>query len=48
VHISGLVEQDTKLIIDSALYLVRSNMEYATFRYSDGEVVFGSCEKTAR
>ncbi len=48
VHISGLVEQDTKLIIDSAQYLVRSNMEYATFRYSEGEVVFGSCEKTAR
>jgi len=42
------VEQDTKLIIDSAQYLVRSNMEYATFRYSEGEVVFGSCEKTAR
>lgn len=48
VHISGLVEQDTKLIIDSAQYLVRSNMEYATFRYSEGDVVFGSCEKTAR
>ena len=48
VHITGLVEQDTKLIIDSAQYLVRSNIEHATFRYSEGEVVFGSCEKFIR
>jgi hypothetical protein len=48
IHVTGLIEQDVRLIIDSIQYLVKSNMEFATFRYQEGEIVFGSCEKPAK
>ncbi len=38
------VYPNVKLLIDSAMMTTRKIVEHATFRYSKGEVVFGTCE----
>jgi uncharacterized protein (DUF342 family) len=48
IHVTGLIEQDVKLIIDSIQYTVKSNTEFTTFRYQEGEILFGPCEKPAK
>jgi|GEM_PF-881579 len=48
IHVTSSICQDVRLIIDSLQYIVESSMEYVTFKYKDGDIVFGPCEKTIR
>jgi uncharacterized protein (DUF342 family) len=46
VHVTSTIEQDVKLIIDSAQYILKSSIDYVTFKSRDGELIFGPCEKS--
>lgn len=44
VHVFATVYPDVKIVIDSCPYPIKSTVEFVTFRYKEGEVVFSSCE----
>ncbi|MGI6176570.1 MAG: FapA family protein [Christensenellales bacterium] len=44
VHTMGTVYPDVKITIGSAAYTTYDMVEFATFRYKDGEVGFSACE----
>jgi len=44
VHVFATVYPDVKIVIDSVPYPIKSSVEFVTFRYREGEVVFSACE----
>ena len=44
VHVFETVYAGTRIIIGTDTYKVNDEISYATFRYKDGQVVYGSCE----
>ena len=44
VHVKGTVYPGVRVAIGNAAYRVESPIPYATFEYSDGEIVFTACE----
>ncbi len=44
VHVLQTIYQDVKIIIDSIQYIVKSSIDFVTFRYREGEIVFSACE----
>ena len=44
VHIYDTAYNGVKIIIGNGMYKVSDEVQYATFRYKNGEVVYGSCE----
>ena len=44
VHVFETAFYGTKIIIGNGLYKISDEIKYSTFRYKNGEVVFGPCE----
>ena len=44
VHVFETVFSGTKIIIGSDMYKVTDEISYATFRYKDGQVIYGPCD----
>ena len=44
VHVFETVFSGTKIIIGTDTYKVNDEISYATFRYKDGQVIYGSCD----
>ena len=44
VHVRGTAFADVKIIIDSSFYYIQKPLEYVTFKFEDGAVLFTSCE----
>jgi len=44
VHVFDTVFSGAKIIIGTDMYKVVDEISYATFKYKDGQVVYGSCE----
>jgi len=44
IHVFDTAHYGTKVIIGNGLYKVSDEIRYATFRYKNGEVVYGACE----
>lgn len=44
VHVTGVVYQGVRIVIDQAPYMVPTSLEYATFKYRDGNVAYTACE----
>ena len=46
VHVLGNVYAGTRIIIANDVYKVNDDIQYATFRYKDGQITYGPCEKS--
>jgi len=46
VHVFETAFSNSRIIIGSSAYKVNNEINYATFRYDNGEVVYGICEKS--
>ncbi|MDR2571926.1 MAG: FapA family protein [Oscillospiraceae bacterium] len=44
VHVFETAFSGSRVVIGSNVFIVNNEVSHATFRYSDGEVVFGPCE----
>jgi len=44
VHVFETVHPGTRITIASDMYKVNDDIQFATFRYKDGQVVYGTCE----
>ena len=47
-HVYGCIYPDVKITIDSAVYITRSMIDFATFKCQGGDVVFSACEVNLR
>lgn len=48
IHVLDTVFEGSKLIIGNGVFKVSEEIKYASFRYKDAEVVYGSCEVSNR
>ena len=48
VHALNTVFTGSRITIGSSSYKVNDEIDFATFRYSEGEIVFGACEYSAK
>jgi len=46
VHVLETVFHGSRIVIGSSTYKVNEDLSYATFRFDDGEIVYGPCEKS--
>lgn len=46
VNVTNCAYPNVKIVIDSAVMILKSTYDYVTFRNRDGEIVFPSCEVT--
>ena len=46
VHVLNNVYAGTRIIIANDTYKVTDDIQYATFRYRNGEIIYGPCEKS--
>ena len=44
VHVTDTAFDGTRIIIGNGIYKVTGDIQYATFRYKDAEVIYGPCE----
>jgi uncharacterized protein (DUF342 family) len=44
IHVLDTVFDGVKLIIGNGVFKVNEEIKYASFRYKDAEVIYGSCE----
>ncbi|MCL2078478.1 MAG: FapA family protein [Oscillospiraceae bacterium] len=45
VHVFETAFHNTRIVIGSSAYKITEDISYATFKYDDGEIVYGICEK---
>ena len=46
VHVLSNAYAGTRIIIANDIYKVNDDIQYATFKYRDGQIIFGPCEKS--
>jgi len=46
VHVLDTAFDGTRIIIGNGIYKINTEIQYATFRYKDAEVVYGPCERS--